>query len=79
MSNADLPASPAEIVQPAGTGAQPRRRMPARRPLERTAIGLMALGALMMFQPFALVLYSYSFIVFLLGAIMFTIVSHFPD
>lgn len=40
---------------------------------------IMALGAAMMFQPFAQVLFSYSFIVILLGTIMFTIVSHFPD
>lgn len=50
-----------------------------RTPLERIAMGLMALGALMMFQPFVLGLYTYSFIVFLLGTIMFTIVSHFQD
>ncbi|MBC8163676.1 MAG: hypothetical protein H7Z42_20915 [Roseiflexaceae bacterium] len=50
-----------------------------RTPLERVAMGLMALGALMMFQPFVLWLYTYSFIVFLLATVMFTVVSHFED
>ncbi len=50
-----------------------------RTPLERIAMGLMALGAIMMFQPFMLGLYTYSFITFLLGTIMFTVVSHFQD
>ena len=56
---------------------QPRRSR--RRTLERIAMAIMALGALMMFQPFVLVLYSYSFIVILAGTIMFTVVSHFSD
>ena len=55
------------------------RRLPPRRRLERIAMALMALGALMMFQPFALVLYTYSFIVILAGTVMFTVVSHFPE
>ena len=37
------------------------------------------LGALMMFQPFALGIYSYSFIVILIGTLMFIVVSHFAD
>ena len=43
--------------------------------LEKAAMALIALGALMMFQPFALVLFSYSFDVILIGVILFTIVS----
>ncbi len=50
-----------------------------RTPLERVAMALMALGAIMMFQPFVLWLYTYSFITFLLATIMFTVVSHFQD
>jgi hypothetical protein len=30
-------------------------------------------------QPFAMVLFTYSFIVTLIGTIMFVIVSHFPE
>jgi hypothetical protein len=47
--------------------------------LELIAIGIMALGALMMFQPFTIALYSYSFLVILAGTLMFIIVSHFPE
>ena len=47
--------------------------------LEKVAMGLIALGALMMFQPFTIVLFSYSFIVILLGVILFTIVSRMAD
>lgn len=57
----------------------PARRLPPRKRLERFAMAIMALGALMMFQPFVLGLYSYSFIVILLGTVMFTVVSHFPE
>ncbi|SMC72912.1 hypothetical protein [Rhizobium sp. RU36D] len=37
------------------------------------------LGVFMMMQPFALALYSYSFVVTLIGTVMFVIVSHFPE
>jgi hypothetical protein len=50
-----------------------------RTPLERVAMAIMAVGAIMMFQPFVLGLYTYSFITFLIGTIMFTVVSHFSD
>ena len=47
--------------------------------LERLAMGLIALGALMMFQPFTIVLFTYSYIVILTGVILFTIVSRNSD
>ena len=47
--------------------------------LERVAMGLIALGALMMFQPFTIVLFSYSYVVILAGVILFTIVSRMAD
>jgi hypothetical protein len=47
--------------------------------LEMTAIGIMALGALLMFQPLTITLYSYSFLVILAGTLMFIVVSHFPE
>jgi len=50
-----------------------------KRRLERIAMAIMALGALMMFQPFALAIYSYSFIVIVAGTLMFIVVSHFAD
>jgi hypothetical protein len=59
-----------------GPAARPSSR---KRRLERIAMAIMALGALMMFQPFALGIYSYSFIVILIGTLMFIVVSHFAD
>jgi hypothetical protein len=40
---------------------------------------LIALGVFMLMQNFALVIYTYSFIVTLIGTVMFIIVSHFPE
>ncbi len=40
---------------------------------------LIALGVFMLMQPFALWLYTYSFIVTLVGTVMFIVVSHFPE
>ncbi len=50
-----------------------------RNEWELLASALIALGVLMMMQPFALVLYSWSFLVTLVGTVMFIIVSHFPE
>ena len=47
--------------------------------LEKVAMTLIAIGLLMMFQSFALVLYTYSFIVILMGVILFTIFSRKAD
>lgn len=50
-----------------------------RGPMENTATVLIALGFVMMFQPFVLSLYSWSFITMLAGTAMFIIVSKFPE
>ena len=50
-----------------------------RGPWEGIATVLIALGVVMLMQPFALPLYSYSFVVTLVGTVMFIIVSHFPE
>ena len=50
-----------------------------RGPWEMVATILIALGVVMLMQPFALAIYSYSFIVTLIGTVMFIIVSHFPE
>ena len=47
--------------------------------LENIAVGLIGLGFLMMFQPFAVELYTYSFVTLLAGTAMFIIVSKFPE
>ncbi|GAA3855879.1 hypothetical protein [Celeribacter arenosi] len=46
---------------------------------EMLASILIAVGVVMLMQPFALGLYTYSFIVTLVGTVMFIIVSHFPE
>ena len=46
---------------------------------EMLASVLIAAGVTMLMQPFALTLYSWSFVVTLLGTVMFIIVSHFSE
>jgi hypothetical protein len=46
---------------------------------EMLASILIALGVVMLMQPFMLWLFTYSFIVTLIGTVMFIIVSHFPE
>ncbi|MGR3564987.1 MAG: hypothetical protein ACU0FH_20060 [Heliomarina sp.] len=46
---------------------------------EMLASVLIALGVVMLMQPFFLVAFTYSFIVTLVGTVMFIIVSHFPE
>jgi hypothetical protein len=50
-----------------------------RGPMEAVAIGLIGLGFLMMFQPFLLALYTWSFVTILAGTAMFIVVSKFPE
>lgn len=47
--------------------------------MENIATAIIAIGFLMLFQPFALSLYSYSFVTMLAGTAMFIIVSKFPE
>ena len=47
--------------------------------MENTATGIIGLGFLMMFQPYAKILYTYSFITLLFGTVMFIVVSKFPE
>ncbi len=46
---------------------------------EMVASILIAVGVVMLMQPFALWVFSYSFIVTLIGTVMFIVVSHFPE
>jgi hypothetical protein len=50
-----------------------------RGPLENIATGIIGIGFLMLFQPFALSLYTWSFITMLAGTVMFIVVSKFPE
>lgn len=58
----------------------PKRPIYLRRgPMENLATAVIGLGFLMMFQPFVLALYTWSFITLLAGTVMFIIVSKFPE
>jgi len=46
---------------------------------ENIATTLIGIGFLMLFQPFALELYTYSFVTMLAGTVMFIVVSKFPE
>ena len=50
-----------------------------RAPWEALATTLIALGVVMLMQPFFLWAFTWSFVVTLSGTVMFIIVSHFPE
>ena len=50
-----------------------------RGPWEGLATIVIATGIVMLMQPLALALYSWSFVTILAGTAMFVIVSHFPE
>lgn len=50
-----------------------------RGPWEALASTLIALGVLMLMQPYFITGFTYSFAVTLIGTVMFIIVSHFPE
>ncbi len=55
------------------------RRLFRRGPWENAATGVITLGVVMLMQPLALALFTWSFPVILAGTLMFIVVSHFPD
>jgi hypothetical protein len=61
------------------TSSKPRRgfmeKILRRGPLEAVATTIIAMGVVMLMQPFFLVLYSWSFATTLFGTVMFIIVS----
>jgi hypothetical protein len=66
-----MPTAPASLVQ---------RFLTFRRdPWENLATIVIAAGVLMLMQPFAIELYTWSFAVTLVGTAMFVIVSKFPE
>ena len=50
-----------------------------RKPMELAACALISTGILMLLQPFALILYTWSFVTMLAGTVMFMVVSKFPQ
>ncbi len=54
------------------------RRLFRRNPWENAATAIIAVGVVMLCQPFWLTLYSYSFATILVGTILFVVVTKFP-
>ena len=50
-----------------------------RGPWENLATVIIALGVVMLMQPFVMWAFTYSFITTLIGTVMFIVVSHFPE
>jgi len=61
-----------------GIGPRPRRVL-RRGPWENASAIVIGLGILMQVQPFALDLYTWSFVVILVGTLGFLVTSHFPE
>jgi hypothetical protein len=61
------------------TGRNGTRRIFRRAPWESASTVVIVAGILMLVQPFALGLYTYSFLVILAGSLAFVITSHFPE
>jgi hypothetical protein len=55
------------------------RRLFRRGPCENAATAVIGLGIVMLMQPLAIALFTWSFPVILAGTVMFIVVSHFPD
>jgi len=62
-----------------GAGGKARRRLFRRGPWENASAVVIGVGIVMLVQPLALVLYTYSFVVILAGTVGFIVTSHFPD
>jgi hypothetical protein len=65
--------------KPATIRQKVRRPFLRRGLLEGIATAVIGCGFLMLFQPFALILYTWSFVILFAGTVMFVIVSKFPE
>ena len=54
-------------------------RLQCRGPWEKVAPAVIGVGIVMLMQPLAIPLFTWSFPVILAGTVMFIVVSHFPD
>lgn len=71
--------SKTDDMQSSPSAKAARRRLFRRGPWENAATVLIALGVLMLMQPFSAWLYGWSFGVILTGTLGFVVVSHFPE
>jgi hypothetical protein len=62
-----------------GTDRDGKRRTFRRGPWEMASTVVIASGIFMLVQPFALALYTYSFLVIAAGSVAFVVTSHFPE
>ena len=79
MAQRARPPGNSDAADTAARNVSPLRRFFRRGPWENLATVLIAAGVIMLMQPFALSLFTYSFITILTGTVMFIIVSHFPE
>ena len=56
-----------------------KRRLWRRKPWENASTAVIGAGIFMLMQPFMLELYTYSFVVTLVGTLGFLVTSHFPE
>jgi len=68
-----------QSVPVAGANKKRWLRWALRGLMENVAVGLIALGVFVLVQPFSITLYGWSFSVVLVGTLMFTVVSKFPE
>jgi hypothetical protein len=59
--------------------ARPAERRGLRHTLEPIAIILMLLGYAMIFQPFVMILFTYSYTVMLIGTALYMVASHLRE
>ena len=67
------------MTRPTETEGRGVRRLFRRGPWEMAATVAIAVGCVMLMQPYSMWLFSNAFTVILTGTIGFVIVSHFPD
>jgi hypothetical protein len=59
--------------------AKGKKRLFRRGPWENASTAVIGAGILMLMQPFAFELYTWSFAVIIAGTVGFLITSHFPE
>jgi hypothetical protein len=79
MSNPHSPTPVADQSYGSNGNSSTWPRWLRRNVLELVACAVIGLGILMLLQPFALVLYTWSFVTMLAGTVMFMVVSKFPE
>lgn len=77
--NLQINRHPSHPREPQGAAASRWPKALRRGPMETLATLLIAAGVLMLLQPFSLTLYGHSFVTTLIGVVMFTFVTKFPE